>query len=667
MQQTLPPAAADAERHRQERRAFLYLPLLALAVTVVVELFNHKSFTDGPAGFWRFMTEEPLAFLVNFLIVLLTLCPAFFLRRRAFWCALVSFLWLICGGVNGFILLNRMTPFTVADLTVFETGLDTVPNYLSTGYIILLIAALVLVAAGLVLLFWKGPRSSCPLRTRILTGIGAMAVSGALMGGGCALAFFTGNLSDQFANLAFAYEDYGFSYCFLQTWLNRGIRRPANYSQKAVADIVRSVEEKTAALSADPQTDVNVIFIQLESYIDPSMIQGLELSEDPVPNWTALKEAYSSGYLTVPVVGAGTANTEFEVLTGMSSRFFGPGEYPFQTCLKDQTVESVAYDLKENGYATHAIHNHRAAFYSRNEVYPNLGFDDFTALEYMPTVAKTPTNWAKDGVLKDQILQALDVTEDQADLVFTVSVQGHGKYPMEQKLQNPAITVEACPDEEYRYAMEYYVNQVHEMDAFVGELIEELSQRDERTVLVLYGDHLPALNLEAEDMESSSLYRTEYIIWDNFGLEQQDEPLAAYQLSAAVLGRLGITTGLMTAFQQTCREEPTYRADLRMLQYDALYGKGYCYEGEARYRPTEMEMGMVPIEITGMEQRAGDWFILGENFTPYCVVTQNGQLLDTEYEAPWLLRVTEEPNTADYRDLEISVVDKHNEVLSNTE
>ena len=70
MQQTLPPAAADAERHRQERRAFLYLPLLALAVTVVVELFNHKSFTDGPAGFWRFMTEEPLAFLVNFLIVL---------------------------------------------------------------------------------------------------------------------------------------------------------------------------------------------------------------------------------------------------------------------------------------------------------------------------------------------------------------------------------------------------------------------------------------------------------------------------------------------------------------------------------------------------------------------------------------------------------------------
>ena len=155
MQQTSQPAAVDAKWHPQERYAFLYLPLLALLVTIVVELFNHKSFTEGLTGFWNFLSQDPLAMLVNVLIVLVTLVPAFFLRRRVFWCALVAFLWLVCGGVNGFILLNRMTPFTVADLTVFETGLDTVPNYLSTGYIILLIAALVLVAAGLVLLFWN--------------------------------------------------------------------------------------------------------------------------------------------------------------------------------------------------------------------------------------------------------------------------------------------------------------------------------------------------------------------------------------------------------------------------------------------------------------------------------------------------------------------------------
>ena len=83
----------------------------------------------------------------------------------------------------------------------------------------------------------------------------------------------------------------------------------------------------------------------------------------------------------------------------MSTRLFGPGEYPYRTCLMDKTVESVAYDLKEHGYAAHAIHNHRAAFYSRNRVYADLGFYDFTGLEYMPKVSVTMKNWAKDRVL----------------------------------------------------------------------------------------------------------------------------------------------------------------------------------------------------------------------------------------------------------------------------
>ena len=81
----------------------------------------------------------------------------------------------------------------------------------------------------------------------------------------------------------------------------------------------------------------------------------------------------------------------------------------------------------------------------------------------MPKAERTPKNWAKDSILVDQIIKALDVTEDQSDLVFTVSVQGHGKYPTEQVLEDPAITVKSCPDEEYHYAMEYYVNQIHEM------------------------------------------------------------------------------------------------------------------------------------------------------------------------------------------------------------
>lgn len=654
-------------RHPQERAAFVYLPLLALGIALVVELFGHKAFTDGPASFLKFLIGGPLAFLVDVLLILLTLTPALFLRRRAFWCVLASSVWLVAGAVNGFILINRMTPFTREDLTVLNTGLDTLPNYLSTGYILLLTAALLALAAGLAFLFWKGPRSAWSGRRRLLTGALGLAVCGGALWWSWTLAFHTHQLSTVFSNLAFAYEDYGFPYCFLQTWLNKGIRSPIGYGAPMMNGIRQKIDEARDAASATAQADVNVVYIQLESFIDPAEIKGLELSQNPVPNWTALTEQFSSGYLTVPVVGAGTANTECEVLTGMRIRNFGPGEYPYQTCLKEQTVESVAYDLKENGYSAHAIHNHRATFYGRNEVYANLGFDDFTALEYMPKVALTPKHWAKDRVLTGQILKALDTTPDQPDLVFTVSVQSHGKYPTEQLLEDPEITVETCPDEEYHYALEYYVEQLRQVDQFLGDLTERLARREEKTVLVIYGDHLPALGLESGDMASGSLYRTGYVIWDNFGLPRKDGDLFAYQLSAEVMGRLGITTGEMNAFHQFCREEPSYLTDLRRMQYDALYGQKLLTGGTSPYTAADMTMGMAPITITDLYQSGDAWYVSGANFSPYCRVWNGEDLLKTEYLSPWLLRLKEDPGTSAAKDLSIRVVDKHHETLSDTE
>ena len=181
-------SGTDAGQPR-ESRVFLYLPLLAALVTLIIELFNHKAFTEGLSAFTKFASGGPLALLVDVLIILATLMPAVFLRRRAFYCTLVSAVWLVGGAVNGFILLNRMTPFNVADMTVFTTGIDTLPNYLSTRYIILLAVALVVLLTGLILLFWKGPRNTIPGRQRVLTGILAMLLTCGLLGGSWALAF----------------------------------------------------------------------------------------------------------------------------------------------------------------------------------------------------------------------------------------------------------------------------------------------------------------------------------------------------------------------------------------------------------------------------------------------------------------------------------------------
>ena len=651
---------------RAEARNLLWIVLLALGDILVVELFNHKAFTDGPGAFWSFLTDAPLAFLVDALLVLVTLVPALFLRRRVFWCTLLSVVWLAAGAVNGFILLNRMTPFTMADITVLNSGLDTLPNYLSKAAIVLLILGIVALIGGLALLFWKGPRCVQPWRVRRWTGLGVLVLCGAVLGGAWALAFQTDQLTTVFSNLAYAYEDYGFPYCFLQTWLNRGIRRPFNYNASVMSGLGQEIQQAQDAAGLEEQTDVNVIFIQLESFIDPEQIRGLSLSQDAVPNWRALKESSSTGILTVPVVGAGTANTECEVLTGMSTRLFGPGEYPYETCFQDQTVESIAYVLKEKGYATHAIHNHEATFYNRNQVYPNLGFDDFTSLEYMPAVDTTPQNWAKDAVLEDQILKALDATPDQEDFVFTVTVQDHGKYPDQQVLEDPAITVTACPDPDRRWAAEYYVNQLYETDAFIGRLVEDLEQREEKTVLVLYGDHQPALRLESSDMAGDSLFYTEYILWSNFGLEQRQEDLTSYQLSAYVLNRLGIVDGILNAFHQFFREEPGYLSNLRRIQYDGLYGERYLTGGQELYQPTEMEMGVAPITVKDLYRSGETWFVVGKNFSPYCRVYADGKELETVYLSPSLLRLKEDPEGLTASDLEIRVVDKDRNVLSKT-
>ena len=141
--------------------------------------------------------------------------------------------------------------------------------------------------------------------------------------------------------------------------------------------------------------------------------------------------------------------------------------------------------------------NHSGTFYNRNEVYANLGFDTFTSLEYMHNVQFNPIGWAKDYVLTPEIMHALSSTEGK-DMIYAISVQAHGKYPSTVIDETQKITVSGIENEADKNAFEYYVNQLYETDAFIGNLIYELSNYEEKVVLVLFGDHLP--NFDFEDV-----------------------------------------------------------------------------------------------------------------------------------------------------------------------
>lgn len=398
-----------------------------------------------------------------------------------------------------------------------------------------------------------------------------------------------------------------------------------------------SLNEQEAAEEAP-----NIICVLLESFVDPEQINFLELSEDPVPYFRYLSENYSTGYLDVPVVGAGTANTEFEVLTGMGMQFFGLGEYPYKTILKETNCESIASDLSELGYGTHVVHNNGANFYSRMNAFSMMGFDTFTSKEMMDIREYTPLGtWPTDDILIGEVEKALDYTPDQPDFVYTITVQTHGDYPTEKVLEDPAIQVSGAESEGKNYAWEYYVNMLHEEDQFIENLIDMLSQRDEKTIVVLFGDHLPTMGLTEEDMATGSLFLTQYITWDNFGLEREEKDLTSYQLLAEILDRLGIHTGTMFTYHQnrdSYGSEEEYQKGMELLQYDILYGEHYVYNGENPYPASDLEMGTQDVVVDQVYETDEYYYLLGDNFTRWSRIYIDGEKISTSCLSSKMLR-----------------------------
>lgn len=370
----------------------------------------------------------------------------------------------------------------------------------------------------------------------------------------------------------------------------------------------------------------------METFFDPTEVRFLQFSEDPIPYYRSLMKNYSSGFYTVPSVGAGTANTEFETLTGMSMRYFGAGEYPYKGILKEQASESAAFIWDSLGYTSHAIHNNEANFYSRRAVFGNIGFDTFTSSEYMDTQDdKNELGWMRDENLIKYITGAMDSTITK-DFVFTVSVQGHGAYPEEPVLENPAITVSGAATDGENCQWEYYVNQLHEMDQFLEKLIATLESQDEDVVLFLYGDHLPTLNLEEEDLKKGNLFQTKYVMWDNMGLERKTKSLNAYQAMAEVMDRVGVHEGIMFQFHQKMQKDPYYQIDMQTLMYDMLYGEKYVYGEENPYRAKSLHMGIKDAYLAELQHISDTMFYAkGSNFTQSSKIEVNGEMVDTAY------------------------------------
>ena len=588
--------------------------MMSLLVNLFIESASRKSIFAAVG----YLVLHPVIFLLNGLIVLLPYMLVFLTRRRYFVMAAVSMVWCCAGVVNGFLLTFRTTPFTAADLRLIKYALNMLTMYMTWWQIILAAAGIIGAVLACVWCYRKAPVIEKGLNLPVKVAVAAASL--VVVIGTVSLAMGTGVLAIHFGNIGQAFRSYGFPYCFSVSLFHTGISKPKTYDVETMTQIEKELSGEQAYTSTQGQKP-NVIMLQLESFFDPLQYRNYEFQNDPVPFFRYLKDKYPSGYLSVPSVGAGTANTEFECITAMNLDFFGPGEYPYKTVLQKTSCESVAFDLKELGYGAHAIHNNEGTFYDRHKVFSQLGFDTFTPIEYMYNVERNPTGWCKDKILIGEIEKNLNST-DGPDFIYTISVQGHGAYP----------------------DFEYYCSQVSEMDQFIQNLVFALNRRKEPTVLIMYGDHLPGFSWEAADMKNNSLFQTQYVVWNNLGLPIVHRTVEAYQLASYVLEMLDIHEGTMVRYHQgyltgQIGDKQQYLDDMKLLEYDILYGKHDIYEGNSPFQATNLHMGIDPIEVTKVVYEEPDLLIFGENFNEYSKVFLGDKQLETTYVWPELILV----------------------------
>ena len=608
------------------RYSLLFHALLACGICFLIEWISRHSFADA----FTFVFDRSLVYLYNSLIVFASLMLVYLFRRRVLARMAISVFWLFLGTVNGCVLLKRVTPFSYTDLKMVGDLLTMRENYFNLAEEILIVLSVLAVVSLLGYVWWKGPKFQG--KTHRLFSMFFIGVLAFFIPMVTNAAVSNDVLADYFENIAQGYSDYGFVYSFSASVVDRGMSQPDDYNAETIDTIAKDL---TPAVSETAAQDMpNVICVLLESFVDPYEFNFLQYDKDPVPNFHSLYDQYTSGHLQVPVVGAGTANTEFEILTGMGMQFFGLGEYPYKTILKTTSCESVAGVFHNHGYGTHVVHNNGGNFYSRANAFSQMGFDTFTSKEMINIQDWTPLGtWPTDHCLVEEVEKTLDLTPDAPDFTYTITVQGHGTYPTEPILENPEIRVSGAMTEEDNYAWEYYVNMQHDVDTFIGDLINMLSQRDEKTVVILFGDHLPTMGLTEENMVTGSLFETKYVTWNNFGMEDASRDLTAFQLMPYMMDQLGIHDGTMVSYHQSRNYQMSeeYEHDMELLQYDLLYGDRYIYGGLDLYPASELVMGVEDITVDSFMSDEEYLSVFGSNFTPWSRVMVNGKMVTTSF------------------------------------
>lgn len=357
------------------------------------------------------------------------------------------------------------------------------------------------------------------------------------------------------------------------------VAKPEGYSETAVQELER---EYPAIENRGEKDDPTIIVIMNESFADLSVLSDGKLvpSKPVTPFLDSMNDNIIKGYALSSVFGAKTPDSEWEFLTGNSMAFLPEGSVPYQQYMRKKPYSLVSI-LKERGYTCMAVHPYYATGWSRNKVYPRLGFTEMYFLDSFDE-DQLIRKYISDRQMYEKIIERYEEKEEGEKLfVMGVTMQNHGGYQeVYENFSNSVVWRGGYfPD------VDQYLSLVRESDAALEYLIHYFEQTDERVEIVFFGDHQPSLNrlfyrtqngkglsgLTLEELEE--LFTVPFFVWTNYESETERAAFTSLNyLSVMTLERAGIAL-------------PPYQQFLKELQQEipAMNARAYYSKAEGGF------------------------------------------------------------------------------------
>ena len=290
---------------------------------------------------------------------------------------------------------------------------------------------------------------------------------------------------------------------------------------------LEQIKEKSETLGeedTEKEETPNIIAIMVESLSDITKVNSLEFEKDPLPTYRSLLEDYPNGNIVASIYAGETSMSEFEFLTGSSTRFLNGKKYPYSQILKNDTISIVSV-LKNQGYYTTAIHANGGEFYNRDKAYEYLGFDKMIFEDDMQDIDNIYDDNISDMDTAEEIVKQYEDIEGTKKFIFAITKELHS--PLNYtRYSNYEIDVKAkanIPDNELS-TIKVYTQGLYNFDQSLKYLLDYFEQKEEKVMIVFFGDHLPGLNTlyDLEYGEGIGRYETPYVIWTNYEMGQEE-------------------------------------------------------------------------------------------------------------------------------------------------